>query len=109
MFGMFKKKPIESPRLETLFIAHLSGLLRDNQHTSKEELRSSFMKALSRNNFTTTAEQDFAVTLACTNIWLSSDLKQAISSYRIEEDHTWDKLKSIRIQLAEHEVFLWAS
>lgn len=109
MFGMFKKKPIESPRLETLFIAHLSGLLRDNQHTSKEELRSSFMKALSRNNFTTTAEQDFAVTLACTNIWLSSDLKQAISSYRMEEDHTWEKLKSIRMQLAEHEVFLWAS
>ena len=109
MFGMFKNKPIESPRLEALFIAHLSELLRENQHTSKEELRSSFMKALSRNNFTTTAEQDFSVTLACTNIWLSSHLKQAISSYRIDEDHTWEKLKLIRMQLAEHEVFLWTS
>ena len=106
MFGMFKKKPIESKRLEVLFIAHVSERLRENPNTNKDELQSSFIKALKWNSFTTSPEQDFAVTMACVNIASSSELKKAISSYRLQDDRTLEKLEAIRMLLAAHQVFL---
>ena len=106
MFGMFKKKSIEAGRLEFLFVACISDKLRKSESMTPTEMIDAIHLWLKKGGFALSAEQSAAIQMACLNISLTSEAKNALKSMRLEDDHSGAQLRALRALLAKNQIFL---